>query len=163
MPQLDPTWFASQLFWLFICFAALYLILSRIILPRIMGVMSERTQTVEGDISMAQTLKQQAEKAKEEYERTMSEARAHAQKLLDDAMIAHKERVEDTSKQLEIEIADKLRNAERKISDKKQELMKSLTPATTDLTASIVEKLTTQTPANDSVQAIIDRLSKENG
>ena len=63
MPQLDPTWFASQLFWLAVTFVMIYVILAKMALPPLMEIIERRKQTVEGDISQAQTLKSQAEQA----------------------------------------------------------------------------------------------------
>ena len=98
MPQLDPTWFASQLFWLAVAFVMLYVILSRFILPPLTGIMLARRQTVENDISKAQTLKTEAEQARLDYEKTLAESREKARQLVAAAMHDEKVRAEQTSK-----------------------------------------------------------------
>ena len=60
MPQLDPTWFASQLFWLAITFAVLYTVLARAVLPPLQNIVARREGTIEGDIASAEALKEQA-------------------------------------------------------------------------------------------------------
>ncbi len=160
MPQLDPTWFASQLFWLFVTFIVLYVVLSKIILPPLMGVMAQRKHTVDSDLSTAQGLKTQAEEARELYERTLAEARARSQQLLADAMLEHKQRAETAGKELDRQIVLKLSNAEKQINTKKQELMDALTPTATELTKVIVEKLTKRTPDNDKAESLINSLAK---
>jgi len=161
MPQLDPTWFASQLFWLAISFMVLYVLISRVILPPLMKVIGEREDKVNSDLSMAQSYKTQSAQAKDKYEKTMAEARAKAQQLLDDAMLEHKNKAEEAEKKLEQDITAKLREAEERIGAKKQELMTSLEPATNELTATIVEKLLSQKPETDTVATSLKRVANE--
>ena len=144
MPQLDPTWFASQLFWLAITFVTLYIMLSRLVLPPLQEVIARRKQTIEGDIAQAQRLKSQAEQARQEYERTLAEARLSAQKLIDDAMLEQKAGAEQQGKAMDKQIEQQLAEATRKIAARKKELIEALTPTTAELTAIIVEKLTQQ-------------------
>ena len=56
MPQLDTAQYGSQLFWFFLCFAALYIFASRIILPRIRNILSERKSVIDADLSSASDL-----------------------------------------------------------------------------------------------------------
>ncbi len=159
MPQLDPTWFASQLFWLAVTFLTLYIVLARIILPPLMGIMTQRKETVEGDLATAQTLKSQAEEAKELYERTLAEARARSQQLLMDAMQEQKTRSEQANKELDSQIAKKLSDAESRITAKKQELLTALKPAATELAQVIVDKLVQHAPENGSTQHVANSKS----
>jgi len=160
MPQLDPTWFASQLFWLFIAFAALYFILARKILPPLQGILAQREQTISSDLDQAQSSKNQAEKAREEYERTLAEARSRAQQLINEAALAQKAKAEQAGKDMDQQVSKKLAEAEQKIQAKKRELMDALTPVTAELAGMIVEKLTQRAPTNDKVNAVIGELLK---
>jgi F-type H+-transporting ATPase subunit b len=160
MPQLDPTWFASQLFWLAVTFVLLYVILSRFVLPPLQDIIARRQQTVEGDLSLAQSLKSQAEQARQDYERTLAEARNRAQALMNEAIAAHKAKSEMASKEMDRQIELKLAEASRRIAAKKEEMISALTPTTTELTAMIVEKLTQHSPSNDQVSRIITNMAK---
>jgi len=160
MPQLDPTFFASQLFWLAITFVALYVVLSRFILPPLQEIIARRLQTVEGDISLAQSLKTQAEQARLDYERTMADARNRAQALMLEAIEAHKAKSELAAKEMDRQIELKLAEASRRIAAKKEEMISALTPTTSELTALIVEKLTQHSPSNDQVSQIITDIAK---
>lgn len=160
MPQLDPTWFASQLFWLFVSFSLLYFILAKMILPPLMSIMERRQHAVESDLSQAKSFASEAEAAKELYERTLAQARANSQQLIDAVAHEFKAKSELASKELEETIAAKLKEAERKISAKKQELMDALTPTTAEMTALIVEKLTQSTPAKDKIKSALAESSK---
>lgn len=160
MPQLDPTWFASQLFWLFVAFVTLYVLLARFLLPPIMEVMERRAATLTSDMEGAQRSKTEAEKARDHYERTLADARARSQHLIDGVMHEHKVKSEQAEKALDEQIAAKLKEADRRIAGKKQELMEALTPATAEMTALIVEKLTQRSPSEDKVKSAVGLLAK---
>lgn len=160
MPQLDPTWFASQLFWLAITFTALYVLLAYFILPPLQQVLERRKETVGHDLRMAQTLKSQAETARQEYERALSDARSKAQALMSEAEQGYKSKSEAANKAIDGEIEKKLSEAARKITAKKEELMQELTPTAEELTAMIVEKLTQRKPASTQIKDILSELAK---
>jgi F-type H+-transporting ATPase subunit b len=162
MPQLDPTWFASQLFWLFIAFTLLYVVLSRMVLPPLQGVMTRRQSTIDVDIASAESLKTAAEQARQDYERALAEARDKAQQLITDAMAAQKAKADKASKDMDQQIAAKLSDASAKIAAKKKELITALTPATEELTSLIVEKLTNRNAAKDKVGSVVTQIFKSN-
>jgi F-type H+-transporting ATPase subunit b len=82
MPQFDATTFPSQLIWLAITFVLLYLVLSRVALPRIASVLEERQKRIGGDLEKAEELKAEAEQVLAEHEAAMAETRASAQDLI---------------------------------------------------------------------------------
>ena len=81
MPQLDFSTFPNQIFWLIITLGAIYYILDRIALPRIAGVLAERTGSITNDIAAAEELKGKAAAAEAAYEQALAEARSEAQKI----------------------------------------------------------------------------------
>jgi len=160
MPQLDPTWFASQLFWLAITFAALYFILSRLVLPPLQDTIARRLGTVEGDISQADSFKAQAEHARADYERTLADARGRAQGLMNEAMEDFKSKSEAATREIDRQIEMKLATASKRIAEKKEEMIHALTPTMGELTALIFEKLTQATPSSEQVHRILNELEK---
>lgn len=160
MPQLDPTWFASQLFWLAITFIGLYFVLSRLVLPPLQDILAKREQTMTGDLEEAQNLKVQAEHARVDYERMMVEARERAQQVIQDALAAGKARAEQASRDLDRDIEKKLVDASQKIGAKKQELIDGLSTSTAELTAMIVQKLTQREPNKAQLNTVLTQLSK---
>ena len=161
MPQLDPTWFASQLFWLAVTFVALYFILSRLVLPPLLDIMARRGQTVAGDIQQAESLTSQAEHARQHYELTMADARERAQGLMNDAILEQKSRAEQQAKAMDAQVEHKLADASKQIAAKKAELTQALTPTASELTGLIIEKLTQNRANADQINRIIGELSKE--
>lgn len=142
MPQLDPTWFASQLFWLAITFLVLHLILSRVVLPPLQGVLARREETQAQDIETAQNLKIQAEEAQAAYERVSAQSRAKAQEVLAAAQEESKKKADEASRALDKQVEQKLAEATRNITAKKAELIAGLTPASSELASLIVGRLT---------------------
>lgn len=164
MPQLDPTWFASQLFWLAICFSVLYVVLARVILPPLQSVLATRKNAVDSDIEAAQALKSDAEHAQQVYEHTQAQSREMAQALMNEAELASKARGEAENKALDAKVAAQLADASKQIAAKKEKLLADLTPAAVELSALIVEKMTLQAPSKEQVEraqnTIISNVSK---
>ena len=160
MPQLDPTWFASQLFWLAVTFAILYGIISRKVLPPLLEILERRQQTVELDVSTAQAFKSEADQARQGYERALAEARGRAQQLMADALADVKAKGEQKTHDLDKQIEANLKDASRKIAAKKEEMIASLTPAAMELTVMIVEKLTQRAPGSEQVDIAMGKLAK---
>ena len=77
-PPIDVTTFPSQLFWLVIFFGLLYLLMSRVALPRMEKILDGRAQAIEGDLARAQALKEETENAIKAYEKSLTDARASA-------------------------------------------------------------------------------------
>ncbi len=75
LPQMDPTWFASQLFWLAVTFLVLYVVFAKKVLPELSNVLETRREHVQGDLDTAQTLKDEAEKVHQAYDEILDEAR----------------------------------------------------------------------------------------
>ncbi len=160
MPQLDPTWFASQVFWLAICFVALYFMLSRLVLPPLLDIMAKRTDTLATDIDTAQRLKSEAEQARLDYEKVLAKARGDAQAAMNDAVADQKLKAEAKGKELEKQIEQKLATATAQIEAKKATMMNELAPTVVDLTAMIVEKLTQAKPSPDQVTKALNLATK---
>ena len=142
MPQLDPTWFASQLFWLVICFTVLYLLLSKLILPSLLGVITSRKNAIDEDLLAAQKFKENAEIARQNYEQTLANSRINAQNLLNEAGEMQKEHAKQAGIALDLQVATQLANAVKTINAKKQEMLAALTPQVSEFATLIAEKLT---------------------
>jgi F-type H+-transporting ATPase subunit b len=160
MPQLDPTWYSSQLFWLALTFVGLYIVLSRMVLPPLMEVIARRAQTVQGDIETAQRLKHDAEVARANYDKALADSRMKAQTLMNEAIASQKHTAEEKAKELDKQIEKKLAAASAQISAKKTQMLTELIPTTSELVGMIVEKLTQQAPNPEQVHAALGDIAK---
>jgi F-type H+-transporting ATPase subunit b len=82
LPQLDVSTFDNQIFWLVVALVAIYMIVTRIAVPRIGGVLSERAGTITNDIAAAEELKLKAKEAEAAYNKALADARAEAQRIV---------------------------------------------------------------------------------
>ncbi len=62
-PPFDSTHFASQLLWLAITFGLFYLLMSKVIIPRIGGILETRHDRIAQDLDEASRLKGEADAA----------------------------------------------------------------------------------------------------
>ena len=85
MPQLDFSTFPNQIFWLVVTLVVIYLILSRVALPRIGAILAERQGTISNDLAQAENLKAKAVEAEEAYNKALADARAEAQRIIGEA------------------------------------------------------------------------------
>ena len=155
MPQLDPTWFASQIFWLAVCFTLLYVVLARVVLPPLSGTIARRGQTIDDDLSAAENAKSLAERARQDYDHTLAQSREMAHALINEVLAENKKHAEQTMAALDKEIAAKLKEAAVRIAAKKHDLLSSLTPAAAEFAAMIAEKVTQKPVSADQASSTV--------
>ena len=80
-PPFDRETFASQLFWLAITFALLYLLMARFALPRVGSIIEDRRKHIDGDLAEANRHKGESDAAIAAHEKALAEARGRAQAL----------------------------------------------------------------------------------
>ena len=85
MPQLEASTFISQLFWLAITFASLYLVMWKVVIPRVADVLRDRQERLDDDLEKAEALRNEAASVLEAYEKTVADGRAQAQAILREA------------------------------------------------------------------------------
>jgi F-type H+-transporting ATPase subunit b len=141
-PPFDPNTFAPQLIWLAVVFGALYVLMSRVALPRIENILEARRSRIAGDLDDASEMQQKAQAAGHAYEKTLSDARGNAQTMAQQM----KDRIAAESaakrKTLEDELNGKLAEAERSIAGSKAQAMTHVTEIATSAAADIVAQLT---------------------
>lgn len=159
MPQLDPTWFASQIFWLFVFFTALYIVLSRKVLPPLQNAINLRKDAIDNDLAAAQDFKEKAEQAEKSYKDALAKSREKAQVLISEAGIAAKEEAEKATRLVDSEVSAQLDGATAAINSRKQELLDGLMPSTLELSSLVIEKLTNRTPNAEQVKHAVNLAS----
>lgn len=150
-PPFNKETFASQLVWLAIAFVLLYLLMSRLALPRVGGIMQARTDRIEGDLAAAQRLKEETEAAVAAYEKTLAEARANAQAIAAKTRDALMAEADERRKALEAGLHRKLEEAEKSIAATKVAAMGNVRSIATEAASAIVERLTGAAPAEKAV------------
>ncbi len=117
MPQLDVTTFPNQIFWLLVTLVVIYLILSRVALPRIGAVLAERAGMITNDLTAAEELKQKAVAAEKAYTDALTRARTEAAKIVAEAKVAIQKDLNAAIVKADAEIAAKSADSERRIGE----------------------------------------------
>lgn len=126
LPQLDPSSFATQIFWLAVTFIVLYLLMSRVALPRVRDVLEERERRITDDLEKAQRLKDESEAVLAEYEKALADARANAQAMFAEA--AEQANAEAAKRQQDVsqKLAKQLEKAESRVRVAKAEALDNI-------------------------------------
>lgn len=160
-PPFQKETFASQLIWLALFFAGLYLLMSRIALPRVGGIIAARSAQIEADLGEANRLKQETETAIAAYEKMLNDARANAQSIgakTRDALMAEADKRRKT---LEDQLNRQLEDAEKTIAATKTAAMGNVRGIAVEAAAAIVERLIGQAPSEKAVSdAVADALKR---
>lgn len=126
MPQLDPSTFAPQLFWLLITFGVLYLVMWKVALPRVADLLQERQERIDDDLERAQKLRDDAEAVLESYEKTIAEGRAKAQEILRDATISMAKDSDAQHAELTGKLASQTDEAEARINEARDRALEDI-------------------------------------
>lgn len=140
-PPFDPTYFASQLFWLAISFALLYFVLSRLILPRIGGAIEERKDKIADNLDAAADMKSQADETVEAYEKELAEARTRAQAVAAEAKAEVDKDIAEATRQADTELEAKLAESEKRIQAAREAALADVKTIASEAAAAAAEHL----------------------
>lgn len=121
MPQLATADFAPQLIWLAITFIALYLVMWRVVLPRIVDVLEERQRRIDDDLMTAEGLKREADEALAAYEKALEDARADAHGTASETRDAIKKQAADREAELDATLARENEESDARIRAAQEE------------------------------------------
>ena len=141
MPQLDFSTFLPQIFWLFISLSFLYIVLSRYALPRVSDVIEERKDIIAQDIDSAKEHSEESEKAIEELNLKLSEAKTSSQNLINKSIQDIKEDSEIKKSSLIKKINNEISEAEGEIKEKKETALAEISSISESLAIEMLENL----------------------
>lgn len=141
LPQLDPTWFPSQLFWLVATFAFLYILFSKTILPALSSTIETRREQIDGDLHTAREMKEEAERVHEAYEEALEEARNKAQESMLKAEAKIKEKAAKKLDTLREKSAKDTEKAEAAITKAKKAALKEMDAIAAEVASNAAEKI----------------------
>lgn len=138
LPQLDFSTFGNQIFWLLVALVVIYLILSRVALPRIAAVLAERQGAITNDLAAAEDLKARAVLAEEAYNKALADARAQAQEIIAKTKAEIRADLDKATARADAEIAAKAEEGEKKIAEIRATAIESVREVAKDVAAEIV-------------------------
>jgi F-type H+-transporting ATPase subunit b len=140
LPQFNPEWFASQIFWLAITFLIFYVVMARFALPRVARVQSTRRSAIEKDITAAAESQMMAETTLTDYETAMLEARSKASALLNETALTAAASLASEQNRLAAELGARISAAEKTIEDARTKALADVRGAAADLAREMTTK-----------------------
>jgi F-type H+-transporting ATPase subunit b len=161
MPQLDLTTFPSQIFWLAVIFAVLYVLMARVGLPRVGAMIDARKKRIADDLDRAARMKAEAEAVMAAYERSLADARAQAQTTLKEAMERFGAVAADRQREAMQRLATETTAAERRIGEAKAQALAGLRAVAIDIARATTRKLVGVEIDEGAATAAVDQVMKE--
>ncbi len=141
MPQLDASTFPQQLFWLAITFVLLYLVMWKVVMPRIAEVLQDRQERIDDDLERAQKLRDDAAAVLEAYEKTIADGRTQAQTILREASEASAAEADRRQAALRDKLTQQTSEAEARIRAASEEAMANIRSVAAEAAQAAVSRL----------------------
>ena len=163
MPQLNPEFWISQIFWLTLTFGILYVILSKIILPKISGNLELRKSQIQENIEAAEKQRESSEIKLKEYDEIILKSKLEAKNIFKDARDKMLTDINSKKEILDKQIDEEIKKAEQEIKVLKKSAPEKINKIAIETSSELVKKLIGADINNSSISAIVDDLSKRNG
>lgn len=161
MPQLEVSTYVSQIFWLIVCFGALYYLLSRKALPRVAEILEARADRIRADLDEAQRLRKDAEDAMTRYEAVMAKAHQEAQIRVGETQAKLQAEAADKQAAVEARLAKQITEAEERIAKARADALKDLDNAALTTAQAATERLAGVKVTKTDAKAALDAVLRE--
>tara|TARA_Y100000287_G_scaffold79151_1_gene62678 strand:+ start:223 stop:813 length:591 start_codon:yes stop_codon:yes gene_type:complete len=162
MPQLNPEFWISQIFWLILTFSILFVILSKFILPKISKNIEFRKSQILENIEMAEKQKEESENKIKEYEAIILKSKSEARNYFNEARKKILQDIDKKKQQLENEIDEEVNNAEKEIKELKTSAPEKINKIAIETSADLIKQLIGEEVNNSNISAIVEDLTKKN-
>ncbi|MEM6555580.1 MAG: hypothetical protein AAF642_06890, partial [Pseudomonadota bacterium] len=159
-PPFDPWHFPSQIFWLVVLFGTLYIVLSRIILPRIGNTLERRESTIASDLDEAARLNDEAIDAQKAVDVSIAKAHAKARETADKAKAKIDKEIASETAKVDAEVDKKLSESEARIAELRTEAMKSVESIAGEAAESVLGKFGSKAGKSDVTAAVKSALGE---
>ena len=161
MPQLNPEFWASQIFWLILIFSSLYIIMWKIFLPKISDSIENRKSRVVGDLNETQKLKENAEKKLREYNKIIEDTKKEAKKIIEDNKKKLENDIKSKKQKFNEEIEKELLSVEKEIKSLKKLSISSINKIAAEVSSEVIKQLVGTSVNMSNVSAIVEDISKK--
>ena len=162
MPQLDPTYWASQAFWLILIFTLLYMALSKMFIPKIKESIDDRENKIKDDLDEAQKLKLVAEEKLKEYEITIENAKKEVQKIIFEGKKKLNYDIQNKKKKNDKEIEAELKSADQEIKNLKRDSLENISTISEEIASKVIEMVSGEPLNQSSIKAAVLESTKKN-
>ena len=162
MPQLDPTYWASQAFWLILIFTILYISIAKFYLPKIKNNLDDRENKIKEDLDDANKFKELSEAKFKEYEKILEDAKKEVIKIHINQKNSLDKDIKTKKATLEKEIEDEILKAQKEIDDLKKSSISDIRSISENIASSIIENILGDKLNESSIKAPVEDVSKKN-
>ena len=163
MPQLNPEFWISQIFWLTLTFGILYIILSKLILPKISDNLESRKSQILENIEAAEKQRENSEEKLKEYEEIVSKSKMEAKSIFNQAREKALKDISAKKEVLDKQIDEEISKAEQEIKELQSGAAEKINKIAIETSSELIQKLIGAEVNNSSISAIVDDLSKKSG
>ena len=163
MPQLNPEFWVSQIFWLTLTFGILYVVLSKLILPKISNNLESRKSQILDNIEAAEKQREDSETKLEEYEKIISKSKLEAKNIFSQSREKVLKDISAKREVLDKQIDEEISKAELEISNLRESAPDKINMIAIETSSELIQKLIGAEVNNSSISAIVDDLSRRNG
>ena len=163
MPQLNPEFWISQIFWLTLTFGILYIVLSKLILPKISANLELRKSQIQENVEAADKQRESSETKLKEYDNIILKSKLEAKNIFNDAREKVIKDINSKKETLDKQIDVEIQKAEKEIDLLRKSAPEKINKIAIETSSELVKKLIGADVNNSSISAIVDDLSKRNG
>ena len=161
MPQLNPEFWLAQIFWLIFIFSILYVLVWKLILPRITDSIENRKKHIINDLDEAQKLKEIAEKKLIEYKKIIENSNKEAKKIILNNKKKFGSDIDKKRKQFESEVENEITNAEKQIKKFQQSSVNSINKIAIEISKEVIKNTVAAEVNISNLSAIVEEISKK--
>ena len=163
MPQLNPEFWISQIFWLTLTFGILYIVLSKLILPKISANLELRRSQIQENIEAADKQRKESETKLKEYEEIILKSKLNAKKIFKETREKALKDINLKKDSLDGQINEEIKKAEAEINALKKNAPEKINKIAIETSSEILKNLIGTEINNSSISAMVNELSKRNG
>ena len=161
MPQLDPTYWASQAFWLILIFTILYISIAKFYLPKIKNNLDDRENKIKEDLDAANKFKEISELKLKEYEKILENSKKEVIKILLESKSKLDKDIQTKKSNMEKEIENEISKAQEEITELKKNSISDIQNISKDIASNIIENISGDKLNECSIKAAVEDISKK--
>ena len=162
MPQLDPTYWASQAFWLILTFTVLYISIAKLYLPKIKNNLDDRKNKIKDDLDAANKFKDLSELKLKEYEKILENSKKEVIKIHLDSKNKLDKDIQTKKDVMDKEIETEITKAQQEINELKKNSILDIQNISKDLASNIIENISGDKLNESSIKATVAEVAKKN-
>jgi len=162
MPQLNPEFWISQIFWLTLIFGALYVLLSKFILPKISNNLETRKSQIVENIESAEKQRKESDQKIKDYENIINEVKIEAKNIFNQTREKILKDINNKKESLKKEIDQEIKKAETEISELKNKSPEKINKIAIETSADLIQHIIGVEVNNSNISAIVEDISKKN-